>query len=288
MALVVCLWASAGGCHGPANRGPIPESLAVSRELSQQAYGYMQQDAWPQAEALLAEAIERCPASAAAHRAYAETLWHRQSYEAAVREMETAVRLDPTDPAATVRAGQMLLTLGMADKARARADQALGQDSQLASAWQLRGRALEAAGQRDQALADLNRALDLAPDNRDVLFDVAELYRSRSQPRRALVTLQHLADLYPAGEEPGRILYLQGLACAALQRYDEAVACYQLASRRGLESADVFYQLADTQLRAGHPAAADQTLQRALAIDPNHRPSRRLRTRIAAAAVQVR
>jgi tetratricopeptide (TPR) repeat protein len=284
------LWllAVAVGCRSLASQGPIPESLEASRQLSQRAYGCMQQDAWPQAEALLAEAIERCPTSAVARRGYAEALWRRQAYDAAVREMETAVRLDSSDTEAAVRAGQMRLTLGMAEKALAHADQALDLDPRLASAWHLRGRALQAAGQIEPALADLNRALDLAPDNRDVLFDAAEIYRSRNQPRRALVTLQHLTDVYPAGEEPGQVLYLQGLACAALQRYDEAAACYQLACRRGLESAEVFYQLADVQLQAGRPAAADQAVRQALARDPNHQPSRRLRTRIAASAVRVR
>jgi tetratricopeptide (TPR) repeat protein len=248
----------------------------------------MQQDAWPQAESLLAEAVERCPTSASARRAYAETLWHRQAYDAALQEMETALRLDATDAEAAVRSGQMLLTLGMVDKAQARANRALDNDPQLASAWHLRGRAQQAVGHVDQALADLNRALDLTPDNRDVLLDVAELYRSQNQPRRALATLQHLADLYPAREEPGQVLYLQGLASAALGRYDQAVDLLQSASRRGLTTADVHYQLADALLRAGQSAAADQALQRALALDPKHGPSRRLRSRIAATPRHLR
>ena len=209
----------------------------------------MQRDDWRQAEQLLAEAIRQDPTSTQARRYYAETLWHRKAFDRAVVEMETAMRLDRCDPHAAVRAGQMRLTLGHVDKARLHADQAVQRDPQLAAAWQLRGQVVSAAGDTERALADFHRALDLESDNRAVLWHVAELYRLRNQPHRALSTLQHLADTYVPGEEPSQVFYWQGLACAALGRHDDAVDCLQTASRRGESTADVWYQLAEVQLR---------------------------------------
>ncbi len=275
--LILAAWllGGAAGCRLlTPDRGPIPTSLANCRQLSQKAYTCIQRDEWQRAEILLAEAIEHCPTSAEARRHHAETLWHREAFEQAVAQMETAVRLDPSDVEAVVRAGEMRLALGHVRRARVHADRALDLDSQMAKAWYLRGRVLRVAGKTDRALGDFHRALDLSPDDRDVLLAVAELYRLRNQPRRALSTLHHLADVYLPGEEPGRVLYLQGLAYAALGRYDEAVDSYRLASRRGETTVDLFYHLADAQHRAGRPAAADQAVRQALACDPHHEPSR--------------
>lgn len=275
LAVATWLLMCAAGCRLLApDRGPIPTSLANCRQLSQQAYTCIQRDEWRRAETLLAQAIEHCPTSAEARRHHAETLWHREAFEQAVAQMETAVQLDSSDTEAAVRAGEMRLALGHVPRARVHAERALDLDSQMAKAWYLRGCVLRAEGKTDRALADFHRALDLAPDDREVLLAVAELYRLRNQPGRALTTLHRLVDVYPPGEEPGRVLYLQGLAYSALGRHEEAIDSYQMASGRGESTADLFCHLAEAHYRAGRPTAADQAVRQALACNPQHEPSR--------------
>jgi tetratricopeptide (TPR) repeat protein len=126
----------------------------------------------------------------------------------------------------------------------------------------------------------LHRALSLSPDDRGLLLEVAELYRVRGQPQRALAMLQHLADTYPPGEEPQQTLYLMGLAYAALERYDDAIESLYAASARSKPTAEILYALAESESRAGQPSAAESNVRQALAIDPGHEPSRALYTRL--------
>jgi len=153
-------------------------------------------------------------------------------------------------------------------------------NSRLAPAWALRGRVMRALGELDRALADLHRALDYAPSDRQTLLDVAELYRQRDQPQRALATLQHLLDVYPPGEEPTNVLYLEGLAYKALGRHQDAVESLLAARLRTEPSVDLLFHLGEAELLAGRAAAADRTVRAALATDPQHQPSLALLARL--------
>jgi hypothetical protein len=53
------------------------------------------------------------------------------------------------------------------------------------------------------------------------------------------------------------------------------------AAQRDRPSADLLCHLADAELHAGHPQQAQQALQQALALDPNHPAGRALSSRMA-------
>ena len=78
------------------------------------------------------------------------------------------------------------------------------------------------------------------------------------------------------GEEPQRVLYLQGLAFAALARYDDAVEVYSLAIERDRSSAELYYRLAEAQLRAGHHPRRAARSNKRLPSTQRMRPSRAL------------
>ena len=131
----------------------------------------------------------------------------------ALTQIEEAVNLDPSDASLVVRAGEMLQAVGAAEKALARADLAIRLDPKLGSAWALRGRVYWQMGERDRALADLQRALHFAPDNPDLLQDVAMLYRQRGQPAR----VHRIAE--PRRErssEPAQLTWKAWAAAAAI------------------------------------------------------------------------
>ncbi len=182
-----------------------------------------------------------------------------------------AARLSSEDPEIAVRAGEMYSATGQAGRARKAAERALDLDPKLATAWALRGRTSQAAGEMRQALADYQRSLGYQPDDRDVLLSVAEIYRQLNEPERALVALHSLVDSYPPGEEPQQLLYLEGLALVALGRYDDAVASYALAGERGGPTAEILYRMAEAEALAGRwPRAARTAVTQALVLDPNH------------------
>jgi cytochrome c-type biogenesis protein CcmH/NrfG len=135
--------------------------------------------------------------------------------------------------------------------------------------------------QPDRALADLNHALELAPQKADLLLDIATIYRQRGQSARCLTTIHHLTDTYSPGEEPQSALMLEGLVLMDLNRPKQASEALALAAQRGQPNVEVLYHLARAYTAAGDSEQAAATAQQALAVDASHEPTRQLISRIA-------
>ena len=135
-----------------------------------------------QAENLLKKSLITSPDDAATRSSLAEALWHRGAEQEALDQMAEAVQLD-TSERKSERYGRAKCPGNRGERCRTElmpnARSVL--DPKLASAWALRGRCFQKMNQPDRALADLQHALDFAPDNSDVLLDVAVLYRQRGQ-----------------------------------------------------------------------------------------------------------
>jgi tetratricopeptide (TPR) repeat protein len=281
------------GCRLPGREGPVSRSVATCRQLSQQGIAALERGQPQQAEALLAKAVDACPLDSEARRHYAEALWRSGARPEAIAQLEEACRAVggygrrtyPPPPAGDdatlrVRLAEMHLLVGQWEQARLSAQQALDLDPKLPAAWAMRGRVLQAGGQPLEALANFHRALGYAPQDRQVLLEVAELYRQLNWPQRALATLQSLADTYSPGEEPQQVLHLMGLTYTALGRYDDAVESLSAAAVRAAPTPEIFCHLAEAELQAGHPAEAEAAARRALALQPQHGPSRQLLRRL--------
>jgi tetratricopeptide (TPR) repeat protein len=268
------------GCRLPGWEGPVSRSLADCRRLSQQGMVALDRGQQEKAETLLAQAVNACPVDAEARRRYAEALWRRGAQKEAIAQLEAAGRVTPDDAALWTRMAEMQLAAGQVELAGQTADRALDLDTKLPGAWAIRGGVRRAAGKPQEALADYLRALGYAPSDRAMLREVAELYRQLNQPERALQTLQSLAETYPPGEEPDDVLYLTGLAYVALGRYDDGVESLTAAVTRGKPTAEMYCQLGQAELLAGHAAEAACAARQALTLDPAHRASHDLLDRI--------
>ncbi len=264
------------GCRLPGRDGSVPQSLTDCRRLSQQGVAALERGQQQSAETLLAKAVAACPTDAEARRHYAESLWRRGARQEAVAQLEQASRLAGDDASLLVRLAEMQLAGGQLELAQKNAEQAIALDPKLPGAWAVRGGAVRAAGQPQQALADYLRALGYAPSDRTILLAIAELHRELNQPEQALHTLQALADTYSPGEEPGQVLFLMGIAYAALGRNEDSVESLTAAVLREKPTPEMFYGLAQAQLRAGHSAEAAEAARHALALQPQHQPSRDL------------
>ncbi len=261
----------------------MSQSVAVSRQLTQQGIAAMERGDWKRAESVLSRAVQT-NADAEARRHYAEALWHRGARNEALTQMEEARKLAGEDPGLVVRCGEMYLALGQVSQAVERAEEALRLDPKHPQAWALRGQVASTNGRPREALADYQRALGYAPDDTQLALLVAEAYRQLNEPERALTALQALGGRYAAGEEPQQVLYLQGLALGALGRHDDAARCLAHAARRDRPSGEILYRLAEAEVRAGHAASAQLALQQALAVEPDHAPSRALSAQLSSTA----
>jgi tetratricopeptide (TPR) repeat protein len=144
----------------------------------------------------------------------------------------------------------------------------------------MRARVTRADGRLRQSLSDYHRALGFAPDDRRVLMEIAELYHELNEPQKALATVHTLADTWPLGEEPQRVLLLEGLAYTKLGRYKEATESLAAANLVDQPTPEIFFRLAEAELLAGHPQRAFEAAEQALRLDPRHRPSLELLQRV--------
>jgi tetratricopeptide (TPR) repeat protein len=268
------------GCRMFGQQGPVSQSVAQSRQLSQRGLSAMERGDVAAAENYLGQAVKVCPADLEARRHYADALWLRGEHELALEHALQALAIAPDDCQLAVRAGQMQLELGLLADARNMANQVLDQNPSDGGAWLLRGRVAAANGELEDALADFLRALEFLRDDRDLLYQTAQLYRQLNRPERALCTCIALRDTYGPGEEPQAVLYEQGLALQALNRPSDAADTFSLALEHGPVSSELLYRLGQSQLAAGRSQDADRSAQQALAVDPAHAPSRALREQI--------
>lgn len=261
---------SAVGCRLRGLDGPVPHSLVLSRQLSQQGVSAMERGHWARAEELLAQAVKIFPQDAEARHHYAEALWQRHERSAALEQIEKAIHLAPDDPNILLQAAQMHIAMGQPVAAGKLIDRAIGADPDNAAVWALRGRSRFQSGEFREALADYHRALGLRPDDRHSLLEVAEVYRRLNRPQRALAALQTLSETYPPGEETPQVLYLTGLAYSATGRYVDAIDAFNQARSRERPTPDLLYWLADAQFKAGQPNEAQRTTAELLALAPTH------------------
>jgi tetratricopeptide (TPR) repeat protein len=272
--VAIAILLSPMGCALSGKKKLVPESLTTCRELSREGITAMEAGQLDRAETLLTDAVTVSPSDIDARRNLAEALWQKGSTREAVVQMEAAVRLDPRHAPTVVRAGEMLLAVGASERAMQRAEEAIRLDSNLPGAWALRGRLYRGRGELDRALADLQYALRFAPQDIAALLEVAEIQYELGRPQRSLSALHCLLDIYPPGQEPQQVLWLEGLAYGSLGRHQEAVESLQTASLRGQPRIDLLFQLAQAEQSAGQREAATQTLRTALAIDDGHEASR--------------
>jgi tetratricopeptide (TPR) repeat protein len=270
------LVALVGGCRLPGMDGAASRSLVTSRQLSQQGVAALERGQSEHADELLGQAVRACPSNADAHRSYAEARWSRGFREEALKEIEAARRLAPDNAAILARIAEMRLAMGQRDVAWEAAQKAIAMEPKLAPAWVVRARVLHAAGNSAQALADYHRAQSFSPDDRSIPYGIAALYLELKQPQRALLAIQGMADKYSPGDEPQEVLYYQGLSYLALQRYDDAADSLSAATLRERPTAEIFCRLAEAQWSAGRSAEALAAAEQALAIDPEHKPTRAL------------
>lgn len=281
--LVVLVLVPMSGCAWY-KKGPVTSNVIESRELSLSGMKAMERGRVEQAELLFARAVESNPTDARAHCQFAEALWQRGAAEKAIGHMDKAIEYSANDPLLLVQQGEMFLQLGELSRAASNADRAISINTQLASAWALQGDVLHQRQQLDDALASYHRALACQEHYPRAQIAAARIYHKTGKPTRTLTTLERLVDQYRPGSEPQEVLFLHGLALKDTGRYSEAVDQLIAANERGRASAEILYQLGDAQFRAGDRANAKLSVQAALNLNPVHRDSQALLTRLSAVA----
>jgi len=246
------------GCRLIPRTGPVPQEVADARRLCNEGLSAADRKDLLRAEGLLEQAVKNCPTDVDARRHYADVLWQRGERMAAVTQIAEALRLSPGDISLCIDGGRMYMELGLLDDADQLAREAVRVAPRSEKAWRLHGQVALARGRPEEALADFHRALAIAPDDRDLILDTAEVYRRLGRPQRALATLAILGESYAPNQTPPQVFALEGMAQEALDRPTEAIESYRQAVAKGLQSSDVAARLAklEQQVAADRPPTA--------------------------------
>jgi tetratricopeptide (TPR) repeat protein len=258
------------------------DNVVLARRLCQQGLDALDREQWGEAEEAFRRAIDVCPSDHEARQHYADALWRRGAADQAIGAMTDAAELSGGDASLIVQLGRMHLARGSLPQAYHYADFAVQTDPRLSEAWALRGDVLSRQGETEAALRNYHRALSYDPGDTHAGLEVAQIYRQRGQWQLALSMLEHVAKQLEPGQEPQRLLYLQGLALKALRRHDEALEQLALAHHRGPPTPEILYHLAEAAWMAGDLATARRATQEARELGADERQTRALVARMEA------
>lgn len=262
-------------------RDKVDAKVVSARQMSLQGIDALQRGQWDDAQACFAGALRQNPADERAHHHYAEVLWHQGDLPGAIKHQEESVRLSGGDASLLVQLGEMYLQHNNIDAASECAEEALDLHRQMSGAWALRGDIHRRRGEPTEALECYHRALNYQPHYPHVQMAVAEMYQTGGKPRRALATLEALANNYHPNDLPPNVDFQRGIALKSLGRYQDAAEALAKATERGEPSAEWWFQLSEAEFLAGNMAPARVALHSALNKSPTHSASLQLRDRMA-------
>jgi tetratricopeptide (TPR) repeat protein len=204
-----------------------------------------------------------------AHYALGKAYMHIGAFTAAYREFSRTVELQPKNVQARLDLANLLLAGGQVDKAeeQAKAVQALQQDN--ADLHALLSAIAIKRGDQDKAIAEMRRALQLAP-NRAMFYDDLGLLQEHdpSQAAEAESNFKNAVTADPKSVDPKLLLsgyyFGHNRLAEAEQVTREAIA----ANPKSLAARTLFAQI---YLREGNASQAEQVLRQAsqdLSADP--------------------
>ncbi len=280
---------------------------------------------WAEAEAAYQEALRLDPEHVEAQEALAKVLWDQGKQEAAQAAYQRALEIrrragQPQAPAAAsddplaerARLGYAYLNAGQYDRAIAIFEEVLGQRPDdadfhryLGNAYYWQGKAAGASDSQalERAIAEYERARQLAPDDNLLLVQLAGAYREAGRDEEALQAYLAAVQAQPCDDEallllagqyerlgrsadaeatwerltqlnPRWAIAWQAVAASALQREDYAAAA--AAYRAGADAvaaddparADLIYGLATVLYYMGDYTAAEAAYRQTLQLRP--------------------
>ncbi len=198
---------------------------------------------------------------AAAHYALAKTYLHMGALNAAYGELQRTVNLQPNNYKARIDLGNMLLVGGKPDDAQAQADAVIAAQPDNADAHALLSRIAARRGQKELALSEIRRALELAP-NEAALHETLALLEVGNVAQGASVEdeLKKAVELDPKSVNAKLLL---AAFYAKYSRWPEAEQTCKNAIATDSKNLTARESLAQIYLKEGNQPMAEQTLRQA-------------------------
>ncbi len=193
------------------------------------------------------------------------------------QDLMAMLRRQSDQPPALMQMGQLAYDRGEHEEAK--------RLFRRASVWEPRSPAplralaivLQAQGRAAEAVEPMRRAAELAPEDAHLAYNLALAQAEAGQLAEAVGSLEQAVRIDPAF---GRAWYNLGLAQAQLGRTEAAIGSLRLAEAAPAATPDYAYARATIHLRLGQADEARQAARAALALAPEHGPSRALLARL--------
>ncbi|WP_417732725.1 tetratricopeptide repeat protein [Rosistilla oblonga] len=251
------------------------ESLQEDPHAQSEAYmlrALMQTDI----EARLADinkAIETNSENIEAYQARSQFYFQQQKFDEAVADLQHVLKVDPTNTRVTATAVKALAELKRLDEAKKILDDGLKAKPD-ASLYQLRAAIYRNEDKLDEAIADLNKAIELQPRDPASLFARAEIYLSRDDTAAARRDLDKAMELNP-GSVQG--VLLRAYLSAEEGRLPDAINDMKLLVRSFPENATWAIQLASFYQMDNRPRKAIDVTTDVIRREPGNWRALRIR-----------
>jgi tetratricopeptide (TPR) repeat protein len=252
---------------------PLNADPAASSPRMAQGIAALRQGQFKAAIDHLRAGVELMPDSAEAHRILGTAFWADQAFDASIRELEDAVRLNPGDERSRITLADVLIEAGQAPKALDTLRNASAAIPQSGLVRYRLGRLYQSLQRDAEALHEFDDALRLGPVTgvSSLLATIGYLHLNTMNFDGAIEAYRQRIEADPNSAQAHRQL---GDAYRKQGRHDEAFAEFVVALTIDPESADAHAALGQLYVASGRPEKAVIALQRAVALNPAHNEAR--------------
>ena len=166
-----------------------------------------------------------------------------------------------------VTLAQKLMASGKYEEAAAKVSEAIVKDPEAFILYYNRALAYEKAGDKDKALSDYKKSLELKPDFMLSLSSIANIYARKSEFQEALVYFKKAFDM---GCDDTLTLYNYGACLINLGENEQARAVFNKLILLDPGYADAYYQLGIIYLGMDDNAKAKEYLQKFIELEPEN------------------
>ena len=252
-------------------------------KLSREGVAAFEQEDYDTAAEKFVQAIKEDENNLLSRRYYAEILWRKGKKSESIRVLSDAAGREGSDEekaAICESLTEKFLETDQVASALHYADKVVALAPRRHEGWELRAMLNQRVGKKEDALADYHRALQLAPNDKELIKNLALFETELGDDRAALAVWEDLDRLYPGQSEPAEILCGKAEVCRRLGRGRQAADCYQAAISQEPENLELYRTLAEIHLENQNPEQARQVAAQAAERFPENRDALALPTRI--------
>lgn len=240
---------TAAGCHlAPFGGGNARESQGL--ELNREGITAFEREDFDTASDKFAQAIRINENDLNSRRYYAEILWRKGKQNEAVQCLADAAVRDGTDEeklAVSESLAEKFLEANQPTAAVYYAEKVIDLAPKRHEGWELRAMVYQRIGKQEEALANYHRALQLAPNDRELIRKLALFQSELGNENAALAAWEELGRFYPDHSEPADVLRGKADVCRRLGRVREAADYYAAAAKQEPENPEYRRLLAEME-----------------------------------------